>query len=283
MAQNNIYVLRSSRSKFPCGPHYLLLSLWRHRDLLWGLIVRDVSGRYRGSFFGIIWSFIQPLIMLAIYTLVFGVILQARWANTSNSLEFALALFAGLIVFNFFAECLNRAPLLVVSNPSFVKKVVFPLEVFPWVSVGSALFHMTISVMVWMLFYLSVRGLWHVELLYLPIVLLPLIFLVLGLSWLLSSIGVYIRDISQLTGLITTGLLFLSPVFYDISMIPSNFAWLYRLNPLTFVIQQARHVMLEGIIPDMMELTIYIAVSLLVAWSGLVCFQRTRHGFADVI
>jgi lipopolysaccharide transport system permease protein len=142
---------------------------------------------------------------------------------------------------------------------------------------------MTISVMVWMLFYLSVHGLWHIELLYLPIVMLPLIFLVLGLSWLLSSIGVYIRDISQLTGLITTGLLFLSPVFYDISMIPAKFNWLYRLNPLTFVIEQARHVMLEGIIPDMMELTIYTSVSLLMAWLGLVCFQRTRHGFADVI
>jgi lipopolysaccharide transport system permease protein len=221
--------------------------------------------------------------MLAIYTLVFGVILQAKWANSSNTLEFALALFAGLIVFNFFAECLNRAPLLVVSNPGFVKKVVFPLEVFPWVSVGSALFHFTINVMVWMLFYLSVRGLWHVELLYLPMVMLPLVFLILGLSWLLSSIGVYIRDISQVTGLITTGLLFLSPVFYDISMIPEKFIWLYRLNPLTFVIQQARHVMLEGIIPDRMELTIYTVVSLLIAWLGLVCFQRTRHGFADVI
>jgi len=210
--------------------------------------------------------------MLAIYTLVFGVILQAKRANKSNSLEFALALFVTLIVFNFFAECLNRAPVLVISNPSFVKKVVFPLEVCPWVSVGSALFHMIISVMVWMLFYLSVHGLWHVELLYLPIVLLHLIFLILGLSWLLSSIGVYIRDISQLTGLITTGLLFLSPVFYDISMIPEKFSLLCRLNPLTFVIQQARHVMLEGIIPDMMELTIYTTVNLLVAWLGLVCF-----------
>jgi len=117
----------------------------------------------------------------------------------------------------------------------------------------------------------------------LPVVLLPLIFLILGLSWLLSSIGVYIRDISQLTGLVTTGLLFLSPVFYDISMIPAKFSWLYRLNPLTFVIEQARHVMLEGIIPDMVGLAIYTSVSLLVAWLGLVCFQRTRHGFADVI
>jgi homopolymeric O-antigen transport system permease protein len=275
--------VRSLRSGFPIGLDYVLLSWWNHRAMIRGLVVRDIVGRYRGSFFGIAWSLIQPLTMLAIYTFVFGGIFRARWGASTSTSDFALALFAGLIVFNFFAECVNRSTSQILVNPNFVKKVVFPLEILPWTIVGTALFHFAVGAAVWIVFSLFIRGVPSPSILFLPLIMAPLVLMVVGLAWFLSSLGVFVRDVSQLVGLLTSALMFLSPVFYDVSVVPAGLRWLFRLNPLTFIIVQARRVMLDGLLPDAAGLAVHLAIGLLVAWLGLAWFQRTRHGFADVL
>ena len=222
--------------------------------------------------------------MLAVYTFVFSVVFKARWSGGSDSkTEFALILFAGLIVFNLFAECFNRAPGLILSNVNYVKKVVFPLEILPWVSLGSALFHTLISLVVWLIAYLILFGVPHVTVLLLPLVFFPLLLFIMGLTWGLASLGVYLRDVSQFVGIFTTALMFLSPLFYPSSALPEEYRYLLLLNPLTPAIEQARDVLFWGKAPDMTMLTVYLLISALIAWLGFAWFQKTRKGFADVL
>lgn len=265
-------------------PTEMFASLWRQRALAGALIRREVIGRYRGSMLGILWSFFHPLFMLTVYTFVFSVVFKARWtAGSESKTEFALVLFAGLMVFSLFAECVNRAPGLILSNVNYVKKVVFPLEILPWVGLGAALFHLLISLMVWLVFYMIFFGMPQATALLLPVVFLPLVLLTLGVSWFLASLGVYLRDVAQFIGVITTSLMFLSPIFYPATALPDNYRFLIYMNPLTPVIEQTRNVLYWGTLPDFAMLSAYIAVSLIVAWLGFVWFQKTRKGFADVI
>jgi len=262
----------------------MIRSLWRNRHLAWQLAKRDVVGRYRGSVLGILWSFFNPVLMLAVYTFVFSVVFKARWAGGSESkTEFAIVLFAGMIVHALFAECVNRAPGLILSNVNYVKKVVFPLEILPWVALGAALFHATISVVVLLLFYLIVNQSLQWTAIFLPVVLVPFVLLVMGLSWFLASLGVYVRDVGQTIGIVTTVLMFLSPVFYPVSALPEAFQPWLLANPLTFIIEQAREVLIWGHLPDWRGLALYAVVSVGVAWLGYVWFQKTRKGFADVV
>ncbi len=270
--------------KFSAHPKEIILSLTKNRDLIYSLIKREVQGRYRGSVMGLLWPFLTPLLMLAVYTFVFSVVFKARWSVGSDSkTEFALVLFAGLIVFNLFSECVNRAPSLILSNVNYVKKVVFPLEVLPWISMGAALFHMTISLGVWLLFYVVFFGVPHLTVILFPTVLLPLILFTMGLSWMLASLGVYLRDIGQLMGILTTILMFLSPVFYPITSLPLAYQRLFLFNPLTPTIEQARRVLVFGDCLDWPSVLIALAVGLMVSWLGFYWFQKTRKGFADVI
>lgn len=262
----------------------MLASLWRNRTLIASLVKREVIGRYRGSVLGLFWSFFNPLLMLVVYTFVFSVVFKARWnAGSDSKLEFALVLFAGLLVFNLFSECVNRAPLLILSNVNYVKKVVFPLEILPWVALGSALFHSAISFSVWLAFYLIFFGAPQPTMLLLPLVLLPLLLLTIGLSWILASLGVYLRDVSQLIGLVTTTLMFLSPIFYPLSSLPKEYQPLLQLNPLTPIIEQVRDVLIWGQVPDAAGLCVFILATALIAWLGFAWFQKTRKGFADVL
>jgi lipopolysaccharide transport system permease protein len=270
--------------KFSISPKEMVLSLWRNRNLIKVLVEREVVGRYRGSFMGILWSFFNPVFMLAVYTFVFSVVFKARWNTGGDSkTEFALVLFAGLIVFNLFAECINRAPSLILANVNYVKKVVFPLEILPWVALGSALFHTLISISVWLMAYVILFGTPHITVLLLPLVVLPLPLLIMGLTWGLASLGVYLRDVSQFIGLLTTVLMFLSPIFYPASALPENYRALLLLNPLCLVIEQTRDVLFWGKVPDLSALSIYLLTSILVAWLGFAWFQKTRQGFADVL
>lgn len=269
---------------FSISPKEMAASLWRNRSLIKALTQREVIGRYRGSVMGILWSFFNPVFMLVIYTFVFSVVFKARWSGGSDSkTEFALILFAGLIVFNLFAECFNRAPGLILSNVNYVKKVVFPLEILPWVALGSAMFHALISFGVWLIAYLILFGMPHITVLLLPLVILPLLLLIMGLTWSLASLGVYLRDVSQFIGVFTTVLMFLSPIFYPASALPEEYRHLLLLNPLTPAIEQARDVLFWGKVPDMSMLTVYLLVAALIAWLGFAWFQKTRKGFADVL
>ncbi|AEJ00318.1 ABC-2 type transporter [Nitrosomonas sp. Is79A3] len=264
------------------------LSLRQHYPLILQMIKREVIGRYRGSFLGLLWTFVNPILMLAIYTFVFGVVFKIRLdpQNTDiydDKFAFALLLFTGLILFNLFSECLSRAPGLVLANVNYVKKVIFPLEILPLVSLGSALFHAGISFLVLVIFILVIDHPIHWTLICLPIIILPLLLLVLGLSWMLASIGVYVRDIGQFIGLILTMLLFMSPIFYPASALPESVRDYLFLNPLTFVIEQARAVTLYGQLPDWSGLVIYYMLACIIAWVGLMWFMKTRKGFADVL
>jgi len=233
---------------------------------------------------GILWSFFNPLFMLAVYTFVFSVVFKARWNTESDSkTEFALVLFAGLIVFNLFSECISRAPSTILSHPNYVKKVIFPLEILPCINLGAALFHCAISLCVWTFAYLIFFGAPHATALYLPLILTPLILVIMGFSWILASLGVYLRDVSQIIGIITTMLMFLSPIFYPASALPESYRPIIYMNPLTAVIEQSRAVLFWGKEPDFMLIITYLAISSLIAWIGFFWFQKTRKGFADVL
>ncbi len=270
--------------KFSTSPREMFSSLWRNRDLIKALTQREILGRYRGSFMGILWSFFNPVFMLVIYTFVFSVVFKSQWSGGSGSkTEFALVLFAGLIMFNLFAECFNRAPGLILANVNYVKKVVFPLEVLPWVALLATLFHALISLGVWLLAYALFFGVPHATVLLLPLVMLPLVLFTMGLTWALSALGVYFRDTSQLIGTLTTIIMFLTPIFYPASGLPEKYRHLLLLNPLTPTIEQARDVLFWGKVPDMSLLLAYLFASFLAAWLGFVWFQKTRKGFADVL
>ena len=271
-------------AKHESSPLEMFKSAFKNRSLIFQMTKREVIGRYRGSMLGIAWSFFNPLIMLAVYTIVFSTVFQAKWgAGSDSKTEFALVLFIGMIVHSVLAESMNSSPTLMLRNVNYVKKVVFPLEILPWVVLGSTLFHACISVIVWGLFYLIVNFSLQWTFIFLPLILLPLVLFSLGVSWMLASLGVYIRDIGQMTGVLTTILLFMSPIFYPASRLPEPYQTIIYLNPLTFVIEQSRDVLIWGNIPDWSGLIIAYIISMLVAWAGFAWFQKTRKGFSDVL
>lgn len=260
-------------------------SLWRNRQLILQMTKREVIGRYRGSVMGLLWSFFNPVLMLAVYTFVFSVVFKARWGSggSGSKTEFALVLFAGLIVFNLFAECINRAPCLILGNVNYVKKVVFPLEILIVVTLGSAVFHLLISLFVWLLFYLVFFGIPPTTILLLPLVLLPLLLFTLGIGWLLASLGVYLRDVSQIVGLAVTVLMFMSPIFYPLEALPKKYHPLLYISPLTTIVEKSRDLMIWGKGFDWIVWILSLLLSIMIAWLGFAWFQKTRKGFADVL
>ena len=269
----------------PATPIAMFRSLWRNRQLILQMAGRDISSRYRGSLIGLAWSFINPILMLLVYTFVFSVVFKARWNTGGNEsqTDFAIILFAGMIVFNLFAEIVNRAPGLITSNANYVKKVVFPLEILPWVALGSALFHTAISLVVLLLVQFILKFSLPWTGVFFPLALLPLIFASMGLAWFLSAIGVFVRDIGQVTGIFITILMFMSAVFYPITALPEKYQSWLRLNPLVLIITESRKSLVLGEWPDWISMLIAFLVSLLIAFAGFWWFQKVRKGFADVI
>jgi lipopolysaccharide transport system permease protein len=262
----------------------MLRSLWHNRQLIVQMTKREVIGRYRGSIMGLGWSFFNPLLMLAVYTFVFSEIFKARWVGQDlGKGSFAILLFVGMIVHGIFAECANRAPTLIMSNSNYVKKVLFPLEILPVVSMGSAIFHGCISLFVLLLAQLFLTSTLYWTALFLPLVLVPLIMATLGFSWLLASMGVYLRDVGQFIGVLTTVLMFLSPVLYPIAALPEAYRPWMQLNPLTYIIEESRSVVLMGNLPEWDKLATALLVGAIIASVGFWLFQKTRKGFADVL
>ena len=260
-------------------------SFWKHRQLIKKMAWREVVGRYKGSVMGILWSFINPVLMLAVYTFVFSVVFKAKWGvgGEESNTSFALILFVGLIVHGFLAEVLNRSPSLILSNINYVKKVVFPLEILSVINLAASLFHSVISLVVLLIASVAINGYVPWTIILIPVVLFPLATLVTGLSWMLASLGVFIRDIGQTIGIITTVMLFMSPVFFPLSAMPEKYQPFILANPLTFIIEQAREVLLFGHLPNWSGLGIYMIIASTVAWFGYIWFQKTRKGFADVL
>lgn len=269
----------------PVSPAALCRSLWRHHELILQMMRREVAGRYKGSVLGLAWSLANPVILLVVYTLVFSEVFQMRWGTgpAESRAQFAVLLFVGMTVHGLFAETLVRAPHLVLSNVSYVKRIVFPLEILPVVAMGTAAFHAAVSILVLGGALLIVNGALPWTAIFLPVVLLPLIVLTLGIAWTLASLGVFLRDVAQPIGLLMTVLLFASPVFYPVAALPAPLRPWLMLNPLTFIIEQARAVLVQGRLPDGAGLLLYSSIALACAWLGYAWFQKTRKGFANVL
>ncbi|PIT00986.1 hypothetical protein TSA1_09615 [Bradyrhizobium nitroreducens] len=266
----------------PISPRCMIGTLLSYRGLIKRLVARDFAARYRGSVMGVVWAVLTPLIMAAVYLFVFGIVFQSRWGAEQQG-TFTVTLLVGLVVHGVFAEALSRAPTIVLGNPSYVKKVVFPLEILPIVAVLNALVTAAIGLTIVITIHFALSGRLSPTLPLLPAVLLPLLLAVLGLVYLLSSVGVFFRDLLQIVGLVVTASMFLAPIFYPISAVPDPYRTLLYLNPLTFAVEQARAVVLYGKAPDWLGLTVFTVAGATSAWLGYAWFQRTRRGFADVM
>lgn len=266
------------------SPAELASTHWKNRSLIGQMVRREISGRYKGSILGIFWAFIQPLILLVVYTFVFSEVFNARWGSqVTSKTDFALALFTGITIYNLFAEVVTRSPTLIISHANYVKKIIFPLETLPAIAIGSASVQMIISIATIVLINFILNSSFSPAILALPIILLPYLLFIAGLSWILAALGVYIRDISQGVSLITSVSMFLSPIFYPISALPEKYQGWLHLNPLTFIIEESRKVILWNVAPDWLGIAKYCLVSLLLASVGFFWFQKSRKGFADVL
>jgi lipopolysaccharide transport system permease protein len=270
----------------PATPLAAVRSFVAHFGLIVQMTRREVVGRYRGSIMGLAWSFFSPLLMLAIYTFVFSVVFKTRWPGLGaeqSKMDFAILFFSGLIIYGIFAECVNRAPSIILQNVNYVKKVVFPLEILPWVACGSALFHAGVSVLVLLAAHLIFAGGIPWTAIFFPVLMIPLVLGTMGVAWLLSALGVYMRDIGQVTGMLTTILLFLSPIFFPMSAMPAEFRSWIALNPLVYFLESGRDALVFGIAPDPLKFAIALIVGAVLAWLGFASFQKMRNGFSDVL
>lgn len=280
------------------NPLSALLSLWSHRNLMIQMAGRDIVGRYRSSLLGMFWAVITPLLLLAIYTFVFSVVLKARWGRSESEPagDFAITLFCGMLVFNLFAESVNRAPTLIVSNPNLVKKVVFPLEVLVPSTLLAAGFSLLVAVGVWLLgWFFVTQAPPSVSMLWLPIVLMPVCLLTLGISWILASLGVFARDMGHVVSLVTQVLFFTTPIFFRLDIMKEPFRTIIGLNPLTPVVEDARRVMMGEYYwvllghpggpthPTWDTWGVNMLASGAVALVGYAFFMKSKRAFSDVI
>ena len=264
------------------GLHLVL----KHRGLLLQMIRRNVAARYKGSVLGIFWSFAQPLMMLAVYTFVFGIVFKARWGVETPGaagVPFPLIMFCGMAVFNIFAESVNTSAGVIVGNASYVKKVIFPLEILPLTTVISSL----IFGLAWFVLLLAGMAVFmqqlHWTALLLPVTLIPLLLFSSGLAFFISSLGVYLRDTQQLVGVATQVLFFMTPIFYPISIVPERVQWILKCNPLSPLVEETRKLLLFGQLPNWTICGLSLLVAFAVFQLGFAWFCKTKKGFADVI
>jgi lipopolysaccharide transport system permease protein len=266
-------------------PLYFARQFVAYREIIWQFTRRQVQERYRSSYLGILWTLITPLLSLLIYTFVFSVIFKSRWTNVGSGgvTDAALIIFSGIVVFNVFADCVTHAPTLVIRNPNYVKKVVFPLEILPVSALGAALINSSFGLVIVLAGLLMSSGSLHWTLIYLPLVYLPLAAFTLGLSWLLASLGVFIRDIGNFIGTAVQLLFFLTPIVYPLSAVPQSLQIVLRLNPLTAIVEDFRRVALWGMAPDWPWLGEALLLACLVMFGGYMWFMRSKQAFADVL
>jgi lipopolysaccharide transport system permease protein len=271
--------------EFLFGP---LLVAWRNRVLLRRLGGREIAGKTRNTLLGGLWLVIAPLVMLGIYSFVFTQVFAARWhgpegAPPGSTYDPPLMIFAGMAMLGLFADCLARAPGLVLENPTYVKKVVFPLEILPWSALAGASVAVAVSLALLIGADIAVHGLPPMTAFLLPLPFLPLILFILGLSWLLASLGVFLRDLKQAMGLVVSILTFAAPIFYPLDAVPERFRFILYLNPVTLGVEELRQLLFWGIVPNIAAWSAYLVLGWLVAILGLWWFRRTRKGFADVL
>lgn len=253
------------------------------------LAARDLSSRFRGSLLGLSWSLLNPLIVLGIYTTVFSVINGQQWPEASGRAghgQFALFLFAGLLPYNMFSEVIGRSATQVTSVPNYVKRVVFPLEILTPVNLGAAVANMGIGLGMFLLVELLLMHSVPWTTVLFPLVMLPLVLLAAAVSWVLGSLGTYIRDIAQFVGLVLTAVLFLSPIFWPVVKASEKIRPFLGINPLTPVEEATRSVLVKGAAPTAevcVQLGVWAVLAGILAWGAHAFFVYTKRGFADVI
>jgi len=276
--------MRKSNQKCSTSPKFIIQSIFNHHELIWTMIKREIISRYRGSVFGLFWSFFNPLAMLLVYLFVFNIVLKTRFnENSETKAEFALVVFAGITVFIFFSEIVTRSPSLILSNVNFVKKLVFPLEILTYIVTGTALFQILINMVILLIANLFIYKSLPWTLVFFPVILLVLIPFCLGLSWMLASLGTFIRDIGHVVVVSTQILMFMTPIFYPVDAIPEGFRYYIKLNPLTLIVSEMRSIAIYGNLPNWEGILIYGVFGWFIAWIGFYWFQKTRNGFSNVL
>ena len=256
---------------------------FKHIALIIELTKREFFARYLGSFIGGAWTLIHPLFLLTVYTVAFGIILKRGWGNGVTASEYALLLFAGLIIFNTFAEVFTKSPTVILANPNFVKKIVFPLELLLVVQVISAFANAAICIFIWLIGYWLIIGTPHASILFLPLIFLSFTPLLLGFGWLISALGVFIRDLGPITSIISHSLLFLTPIFYSIDEAPELFRKILWFNPLTLIVEQLRVVLFFGGLPSFGLLLLFFIFATAFSILCLFIFLRLKPNFGDVL
>ena len=259
--------------------------LWLHRELLWQFTLRNVELRHKGSHLGLVWSILNPLLMLGLYVLVFGYVFGGSYGviPQETRFDYALGMLVGLTLFGFTAEALGSSVSVIVANPNFVKRVVFPLQILPIANVGAAVFHLLISLTLVLLGILLLGPGLMPGTLWLPVILLPVILLAMGIAWLFSALGVFFRDIGQIVQFLTNVLMFASAVFYSAQKIPAA-AWIYmRFNPVLLAIELARDATLWGRPLNYHHLAYLYLAGFAACYLGDLAFRRMKPAFADVL
>jgi lipopolysaccharide transport system permease protein len=266
-------------------PFQMASNLYNHRNLIRQFAWRDVVTRYKGSYFGMIWSFVTPLMLLAVFSFVFSVIFKSKWGVSPDEgkFQFAMTMFCGMTVFNIFGECISRAPTLILQYPNYVKKVVFPLEILPVAALGSSLINAALSLAILIPAVLLFSHAWPSTIYLFPLVLIPICAFALGFGWFLASMAVFIRDIAQPVSVIVQMLFFISGIFFPPSAIPEEIRSFVQLNPLVGILEDARRTLMWGQYPDWSSLALVTLFSLIVMQLGYLWFMRTKRAFADVI
>lgn len=267
------------------NPVRLGATLARHRHLVLQLARREIHGRYKGTALGLLWSLGTPLVLLATYTFVFGIVFRARWPGQAPDAlgEFGLILFCGLVAFGIFSELVGRSPSLVLGVPNYVKKVVFPLEVLPVSALLAALFHASIGFGVIVAAeVVTGRGI-HPSWLLLPLVVVPVACLALGVAWALAAVGVFVRDLQPTVALVLQVMFFVTPIFYPLAAIPERMRPIIALNPLATLVEHVRLVVVFGHVPPLGPLVTSWVVSLVIMQLGFAVFMRSKKAFADVM
>jgi len=276
--------MRETNRRHPASVVEFAQSLIAHRDLIFRLSAREFTQRFRGSVLGVAWAVLIPLLTALIYTFVFSTVLKARWPGVVDGpFDFAIIFLTGIVVHTIFAEAIARAPALIVGNANYVKKVIFPLEILPIVNVLTALTNASIGISIVVVGNLILNGRLHLTVIALPLIVAPYLVFVIALVFFFAAVGVYLRDLSQLVGLLITVTMFLTPIFFPIDSVPERFQTVIWLNPLTFVVEQVRGVVIFGKWPNFFGLTIYTMAAMVSLALAFWLFQRLRNGFADVL
>ncbi len=260
-----------------------LRGLWSNRHLTGLMVYRDFVGRYKGSLLGALWPLVNPLGHMILYTFVFSMVLKVRFGDDPSTSSFALYLMAGLLPWSALAEAVSRASKLILESPNLVKRVVFPLEVLPFTLAVSALLSEVVAFALLLGAIVLFTGHLHLTIVFLPLVVLSQFMFIAGVSWMLASMGVFVRDLPHLIALGLSAWMYATPIVYPATSMPKNFQWLLWINPMAGIVGDYRRVLLQGLAPDWISYAGYTAAAVCLWICGFYFFHKTKRSFADVM